>query len=259
MPNPRYSFSASYSYSSWQWHLTLKQVLLDASICSWSSGNQCDNIYTGNVHCTGFQWGCPLLSITKEESARDLGAAEKWECSIKVGRSPSSCGASATACSSCFSCQGWGSRQGCSCSRELPLAPEPSALRGRWYFLIKERATGSCLANSLLCLVSALPTELSEGLLSLKEQGKKGRLYINKFWQFVLEAECSQQSVLWVQLLFLVEISFGKLTQAGLCPALEESTPWHQAAAESCPDISHPQSQAERTPLWAAASNQPLL
>lgn len=54
---------------------------------------------------------------------------------------------------------------------------------------------GSCRANSLLSIASGLPAEIFEGLLSVKEQGKRGRLCVNKFCPFSYEPTFSQPSV----------------------------------------------------------------
>lgn len=71
----------------------------------------------------------------------------------------------------------------------------PISLLGAGYFLIKERGMGSCRANSLLSVASGLPAESFGGLLSVKEQGKRGRLCVNKFCRFSSEPKFSQLSV----------------------------------------------------------------
>jgi len=71
----------------------------------------------------------------------------------------------------------------------------PISLLWAGYFLNKERSVGSCLAKSLSGVVSGLPAELFGGLLSLKEQGKTGRLCVNKFWWFSFKAAFPQPSV----------------------------------------------------------------
>lgn len=58
---------------------------------------------------------------------------------------------------------------------------DPVSLFGAGYCLIEDRGMGFSLANSLLSAISGLPAELPEGFLSLKEQGKRGRLCVNKF------------------------------------------------------------------------------